>query len=461
MHMKNYNTQDFIKKSIEIHGDKYDYSKTEYVDNSTKVCIICPKHGEFWQLPANHLSGSGCKKCANEDTTDKRRKAEFVSFLEKAKKIYGDKYDYSKAKYVNARTKICIICPEHGEFWQTPRAHLNGSGCKICSDRSRSKDTSYFIERAKKVHGDKYDYSKVEYINNKTPVCIICPEHGEFWQSLIGHVSNHQGCPKCSHKEPYTLETWIKRAKEIHGNKYDYSKVVYTGEKNKVIITCPKHGDFLQRASSHIEGYGCPSCRTEIVKEKTKKSKEQFIKEAREIHGDKYDYSKVEYVNSRTKVCIICPEHGEFWQTPIGHINNFQGCPFCKQSKMEEYLSRILRENGYLFEREKTFDWLVFQNNMELDFYLPKYNFVIEAQGGQHFFPMKQFGGEDAFVKIQERDKKKYDLLLSNGINVVYILSKRYKKYLKENDMYLDNFLFEQDIIKDNTILFNRITSKS
>lgn len=382
-------------------------------------------------------------------------------FIKRAKQIHSDKYDYSKVEYVNMTTKVCIICPEHGEFWQTPLLHLKGFGCKKCSDRHKSGNTDRFIERAKKVHGDKYNYSKVKYVNNKTPVCIICPEHGEFWQSSVGHIDNGQGCPKCSKKEKYTQETWIEKAKKIHNNKYDYSKTIFKTEKDKVIITCPKHGDFEQAAHSHIEGYGCPKCRTEENHYRFKKSLEQFILDARKIHGNKYDYSKVEYVNAKTKVCIICPKHGEFWQTPIGHISNFEECPFCKQSKMEEYLSRILRENGYLFEREKTFDWLVFQNKMELDFFLPQYNLVIEVQGGQHFFPMKQFGGEDAFAKIQERDKKKYDLLLNNGINVVYILSKRYRKYLKENEIYLDNFLFEQDIIKDNTILFNRITSKN
>lgn len=128
---------------------------------------------------------------------------------------------------------------------------------------------------------------------------------------------------------------------------------------------------------------------------------------------------------------------------------------------MEEYVARILKENNYNFEREKTFKWLVFQNKMEIDFYLPEYEFVIEVQGNQHFFPIKRFGGYDEFVKIQKRDKKKHDLLHDNGIDVIYVLSKRYRKYLKENEMYIDNFLFEEDIIKDNSKLFNRITNKT
>lgn len=320
--------------------------------------------------------------------------------------------------------------------------------------------TEEFVRRAKKVHGDKYDYSKSIYNGQKEKVIIICPEHGEFKQSPVGHIDNHQGCPKCSKKEPYTQDTWVQKANEIHGNKYDYSKTVFKTQHNRVIITCPKHGDFEQMAYSHIEGYGCPKCRDEENGKRFRKTLNDFIKDARKIHGDKYDYSKTEYINANTKVCIICPEHGEFWQTPVGHINNFEGCPFCKQSKMENYLSKVLTENGYLFEREKTFEWLIFQNKMELDFYLPVYNLVIEVQGGQHFFPMKQFGGKKSFIISQERDKKKYEQLSEHGISVLYILSKRYRKYLKDNEIYLDNFLFEQDIIKDNDVLFKRITSK-
>ena len=111
-------------------------------------------------------------------------------FIEKAKRIHGDKYDYSKVKYVNNRTKVCIICPEHGEFWQRPTSHLKGCICYRCSQKAKAKkqkksSTNEFIEKAKKIHGDKYDYSKVEYINAKTKVCIICPEHGEFGKFLI------------------------------------------------------------------------------------------------------------------------------------------------------------------------------------------------------------------------------------------------------------------------------------
>ena len=182
--------------------------------------------------------------------------------------------------------------------------------------------TEEFIQRARKVHGDKYDYSKVEYVNNRTKVCIICPEHGEFWQTPDSHMLGNK-CSKCSGSKKLTTEEFIEKAKQIHGNKYDYSKVEYKGNKIKVCIICPEHGEFWQMPINHCSKNnhnGCPICAKTIVANKLRKNNSYFIEKAKQIHGDKYDYSKVEYVNNRTKVCIICPEHGEFWQTPDNHL---------------------------------------------------------------------------------------------------------------------------------------------
>ena len=241
----------FIKKAISVHGDKYDYSKVEYINNKTKVCIICPKHGEFWQRPDKHLQGRGCPVCGG---TKKLTKCEFVK---QANLIHNWQYDYSKVNYTNNRTKVCIICPEHGEFWQTPHSHLRGQGCPICKSNLKLT-TEEFIERSKIIHNNHYDYSKVKYINYETKVCIICPKHGEFWQTPHGHLSG-QGCPKCVGLNK-TTEDWVKEAKDIHNETYDYSKVRYINNEEKVCIVCPKHGEFWQSPHNHLRGQGCPSC---------------------------------------------------------------------------------------------------------------------------------------------------------------------------------------------------------
>ena len=128
-------------------------------------------------------------------------------FIEKAKRIHGDKYDYSKTEYINATTKVCIICPEHGEFWMTPNNHTHGThpqNCPKCVGGVRS-NTDDFIKKAKELHGDKYDYSKVNYVNNKTKVCIICPEHGEFWVTPSNHIN----------KSKIQIFKWIRKTIRI------------------------------------------------------------------------------------------------------------------------------------------------------------------------------------------------------------------------------------------------------
>ena len=254
-------TEIFIERARKVHGEKYDYSKVEYVNAYTKVCIICPIHGEFWQRPSSHLRGQGCSKCG-ELKKGKYNLGNKSDFIERAKKVHGDKYDYSKVEYIDTKTKVCIICPIHGEFWQRPGSHLSGRGCNLCS--KPVYDTESFIKESKKKHGDKYDYSKVEYIDAKTKVCIICPIHGEFWITPNNHLRG-RGCYKCGRevsalKQSLTTEEFIKKAKCIHGDKYDYSKVVYINNHTNVCIVCKEHGEFSQKPIKHLKGQGCPKC---------------------------------------------------------------------------------------------------------------------------------------------------------------------------------------------------------
>ena len=147
---KKKSNDEFIREVQLIHHNRYDYSKVKYINNKTKVCIICPDHGEFWQIPSDHLNGKGCPQCAGNVRYNKD------TFVEKAKIIHNDRYDYSKVQYVNAHTKVCIICPEHGEFWQTPNNHLNGNGCPLCKNRKIGnvlRDTvEGFIEKSNELN---------------------------------------------------------------------------------------------------------------------------------------------------------------------------------------------------------------------------------------------------------------------------------------------------------------------
>ena len=179
--------EQFIQEARKIHGVKYDYSKVDYKNNKTKVEIICPKHGSFYQDPKSHLHKNGCAKCKTKSLD---------GFLEQAHSKHNTKYDYSKVIYKNKNTKIEIICRIHGSFLQVPYAHLRGQGCPSCKFDEKRLGKDEFIERVKKVHGDKYDYSCVEYTNNGTKVCLLCKLHGEFYQVPKDHIRGI-GCAKC------------------------------------------------------------------------------------------------------------------------------------------------------------------------------------------------------------------------------------------------------------------------
>ena len=322
-----------------VHGDRYDYSSVNYVNSIFKVTIICRDHGPFSQTPGSHLANVGCPDCAgNQPLTTE-------TFIEKAIAIHGDRYDYSSVNYVNSISKVTIICPDHGPFSQTPGSHLANAGCPDCGGR-KPLTTETFIEKAKAVHGDRYDYSSVNYVDAHTRVTIICPDHGPFSQVPDAHLNKAAGCPDCAGNKPLTTETFIKRAIAVHGDRYDYSSVNYVSNNTKVTIICPTHGAFEQRPADHaLAKHGCPDCAGKNT------TTESFIEKARAIHGDRYDYLQVNYVNNNTKVTIICRDHGPFQQTPSNHLSK-QGCPDCAESGFNSnepgllYYVAVTTDNG-------------------------------------------------------------------------------------------------------------------
>lgn len=192
--------------------------------------------------------------------------------------------------------------------------------------------TNEFILKAKKTHEEVYDYSFVEYKNNKTKVVIMCAKHGKFNQTPLAHLNGH-GCCKCrseymSKTLRMSIHEFVKKAKKVHGEKYDYSKSNYTLLKNSVNIVCKKHGEFSQNTHNHLQGAGCVICAKETPTKVIEERKIKFIKKSKLTHGNNYCYDHVNYVNSTTKVSIVCQEHGEFKQTPNDHLKGV-GCPGC------------------------------------------------------------------------------------------------------------------------------------
>lgn len=252
------------------------------------------------------------------------------NFIEKARRVHDDFYDYSLVDYVNTDTKVEIICPIHGIFKQTPRIHLyKKSGCNACAvDRSKitnTKTTEQFIKQGKEVHGDKYDYSKTKYINAHTLVIITCPVHGDFKQRPYVHVVHKSGCKKCAVR--LSQEEFVSKADLVHNNFYDYSQIDYDIGKTKIDIICPVHGVFSQRAESHLQGIGCPKCANE---------REGIYQSQGEIQVREFIQSlgidietNVRYLIPPQEIDIFIPSYnlaieynGVHWHSELGGKNN-------------------------------------------------------------------------------------------------------------------------------------------
>ena len=415
-------TEEFIERAKSVHGNKYNYSLVQYTGALDKVKIICPMHGVFEIVANHHLRGDACPLCGKIHHLTKD------IFIERARNVHSDKYSYDKVIYVNNKNHVIITCPEHGDFLQTPFGHLKGNGCPKCSGRNRNTDD--FVKIAKEVHGERYNYSKTIYVNALSKVEIICHQHGSFWQEANSHLQGC-GCPICSAenmgRNKSNTEYFIKRAVEIHGNRYDYSKTNYIGSEQRVCITCKEHGDFYQIASNHLCGANCPECSKKESSDKLRMSTHEFVERANAIHGWKYDYSKVEYINTKTKVCIICPNHGDFWQLPSAHLKG-HGCSKCKKSLGEQQIIKVLDFYNVDYEQQKKIpNTSLFCNNryIYVDFYIPKYNLIIEYQGEQHYKPIKWFGGVTQFEKQKERDNAVRQYCKDNNIKLLEI---RYSK---------------------------------
>lgn len=188
----------FVKKSLWLHGDKYDYGRVVYVRSRDKIEITCPKHGTFHQTPNDHLNGKGCVGCAI-DARGASHSYDTQAFVKQACKVHGSRYDYSEVEYTNSRMKVVIICPDHGRFSQEPSNHVQGASCLSCAvatraEARRNKSDVNFVVDSQAVHGNRYDYSKTVYQSARVKVSIICPAHGEFKQTPNSHLSGN-GCP--------------------------------------------------------------------------------------------------------------------------------------------------------------------------------------------------------------------------------------------------------------------------
>jgi len=398
------------------------------------------------------------------------------TFIERAKNIHADEYDYSLVDYKNNKTKVKIVCKKHGTFEQLPINHIESkSGCHKCYGNNKLT-TEEFIQRAKLKHDNNYDYSLVDYKTDKLKVKIICKKHGIFLQTPNVHLSGH-GCFKCARKND--LETFLEKSKLIYGDLYDYSFVEYVNVNTSVKIVCKEHGEFEIIPSTFLYGKnGCFYCNGQY------KNIDFFIKDAKEIHGNKYQYKMIDNLESLSLIKVICPTHGEFTQRISSHIDGSgckrcaddlrrkklgdfifsakkihnnkydydevkytntsskvkikcsihgyfnqrpkqhlrgEGCPSCNESKGEKEISVYLDNKSINYHREFKFDDCKNINSLKFDFYLPDHNLCIEYDGKQHFESMDIFGGDIEFEKRKINDRIKDDYCSKNKIRLIRI----------------------------------------
>ena len=359
-------------------------------------------------------------------------------WISKVSEKHNNKYDYSLVNYIKSKIKVKIICPIHGVFEQIPSEHMVGKGCFKCAKESKNSNTEEFIKKAKKVHNDEYDYSLVTYTHNKAKVKIICKKHGIFEQTPNSHLLG-RGCNECKNEyRRYTVDEFIDKANILHNFKYSYEKSIYTNYNSKLIVTCPTHGDFEVTPNNHIGGLvGCKFCNYD----KFKLSIDDFISKANLLHNNLYDYSNVEYINSKTKVVITCPIHGDFEQTPNTHLQG-KGCPKCRL-KSQTILFNKLKDSfpdKLIIYECNSIDWLKPQR---FDIYFPEYNIAIEYNGEQHYRPIDAFGGDIGFKNTIDRDDLKRRKCKENNCNLFEI------KY-DYSDLEYENLLTDLNNIFNN-----------
>ncbi len=409
---------DAIAAFRKAHGNRYDYSEVKYLGTHTKVRIICLDHGAFYQLPLNHRRGVGCPSCNGGVKT-----LDSGSFIEQALEVHGSKYDYSKVRYTNWKTKVRIRCPLHGWFDQVPHSHLIGYGCFKCAAEERSAKQRLpwgeFVKRSRLIHGSNYKYHRNGYESLYSKIEILCSTHGIFTQRCSDHLSGN-GCPSCgkeesAHKRRTPLEEYSILAGRKHSNKYAYLRFIKEGRARKIEYECPMHGTVRQWAGAHLHrGIGCPRCGRESQAEKRRLPWSEFISRATALHHEGFGYTKAQadYKNNQSILRIKCPKHGYFEVVASSFLRG-SSCPECYPathlvSNAERQLVGYLRTLGGLGIQTSVRGLL--PKNQELDIYLPEKKVAIEVNG--IYWHTENFGKDASYHINKTRNCQKAGIRL-------------------------------------------------
>lgn len=400
--------EEFIARVKEIHGERYGLEKAVYVDVKTPVILHCDKHGDFPITPDSIFhKKQGCGKCAGKGLTTE-------DFIKEARAVHGDRYDYSKTVYTKANQEVVITCKKHGDFKMLPYNHVKlGCNCQECSGQA-PWTKELLIKRGREKYGNRFDYSMSD-VNGKDGVikikCNICGT--VFENTPHNHINCLQGgCPTCRYNyvadaEKISFEEFVRRAKEVHGDKYTYHEDSYTNISNETKITCAKHGDFKQKGILHVNGCGCSDCANEAISKSLMLNTDIFRQRAKDKYGDRFDLTDTVYKGWDENVTIKCNTCGEYFeQKPNNFLRGF-GCPNCNLSNGEAIIKNFLENFSINFKQQYALpneDKSCSNKKLFVDFFLPYLNTIIEFNGDQHYRPVEIWGGKEQFEKQQRRD---------------------------------------------------------
>lgn len=356
---------EFVRAARLIFGARFDYSELRPIHGVLDYArIICRKHGPFKQLVSQHLKGAigcpACKASARRLTTDE--------FVARARKVHKARFDYHETSYIDAKTKVIVICKKHGPFKVPPFLHLRGGGgCIGC--KTGRLTTEQFIARSKRLFPGKYDYAETSFTLTNDTIRIICRAHGSFEQLASNHLAAKEGCAKCVYqkrfgfeRQPHELsgrskkarfaqtkkrlsqQEFVERAMAAHGKRYDCSRAIYRTQYDGVSVGCGDHGLFTIAPHNLWKGGGCPNCARAERGMARRLTTEEFVLRANAIHGAKYTYTNTMYTTAKAKVSVTCAVHGDFSVLPSNHLAG-RGCYVCSQERKVVLLNNVARHS--------------------------------------------------------------------------------------------------------------------
>ena len=455
--------EQYIAKARAKWGDAYDYSESVYLAGLKPITIRCIKHNHYFTVQAgNHIStllkSGGCPLCAQERLAEKKKaavkrreerervkKAEILkkkslrvcpqkNFLERATAMYPE-YDFSKAIYKGREVHVMVSCPVHGDFKIRPRTLLYGEkdqkphGCWKCNnlippyEKVLTLDT--FKNRMHEIYRDKYTFVWSDFKNRYSQVRFTCKHHGEQ-HSSANVLLKGKGCEYCNGK--FYPPDWIKNARAVHGEKYEYDESRPPRKTADYIrYKCPVPGWQETRYDCHVlQGCGCALCAGVLNKLSPEERKQKWIDQCKKRFPGKYSYRDVVYVNNDTPVKIYCKEHHlTFEVTPDTHSRGAGGCPLCTKSVGEVEIYKWLSEHDVPFETQKKLpneNMFCKRHYLVADFYLPDVNLIIEMNGEQHYQYVEHFHTKDwTFEDQQIRDETLRAYCREHRINLLEI----------------------------------------